>query len=112
MLDAKRERVPTRRVTAAKGFQWPADKVTRRPLAQLVPAARNARTHSAAQVTQLAASIKEWSWTVPVLCDEHGGIIAGHGRVLAAKKLGLDTADFDHLGWYGYRSVTASPPPT
>lgn len=69
---------------------WPADKVQRRPVAELVPYARNARLHSDAQVAQIAASIGEWGWTMPVLLDEAGGIIAGHGRVLAAKKLGID----------------------
>lgn len=68
---------------------WPADRVERRPIADLIPYARNARTHSAEQVEQIAASIREWGWTVPVLVDEEGGIIAGHGRVLAAQKLGL-----------------------
>jgi ParB-like chromosome segregation protein Spo0J len=68
---------------------WPADKVERRSVASLVPAARNPRTHSPEQVDQLAASIREWGWTVPVLVDEQGGLLAGHGRVLAAKKLGL-----------------------
>ena len=56
----------------------------------LVPYARNARLHSPHQVDQIAASIREFGWTVPVLVDEEGGIIAGHGRVLAAKKLGID----------------------
>ena len=68
---------------------WPADKVERRPLATLVQNARNARTHSAEQVAQLAASMREWGWTNPVLVDEGGGIIAGHGRVLAAVELGF-----------------------
>jgi ParB-like chromosome segregation protein Spo0J len=68
---------------------WPADNVERRPIGKLIPYARNARTHSPAQVDQIAASIREWGWTVPVLLDERDGIIAGHGRVLAAKKLGL-----------------------
>lgn len=68
---------------------WPADKVERRRVADLVPYARNARLHSAHQVAQIAASITEWGWTVPCLIDEAGGIIAGHGRVLAAQKLGL-----------------------
>ena len=54
-----------------------------------MPYARNARTHSDEQISQIAASIKEWGWTVPVLIDEDGGLIAGHGRVLAARKLGL-----------------------
>ena len=69
---------------------WPADKVARWPVAKLAPNARNARTHSQEQVTQLAASIEEWGWTIPVLVDETGGIIAGHGRVLAAHRLGLE----------------------
>jgi DNA modification methylase len=68
---------------------WPADRVERRAVAELVPYARNARTHSDAQVAQIAASINEWGWTAPVLVNEAGGIIAGHGRVLAARKLGL-----------------------
>jgi DNA modification methylase len=69
--------------------EWPADKVERRPTGSLIPYARNARTHSPEQISQIAASIREWGWTVPVLLDEQDGIIAGHGRVLAAKKLGL-----------------------
>ncbi len=66
---------------------WPADKVGRRKVADLIPYARNARTHSPEQVDQIAASIKEWGWTTPILIDETGEIIAGHGRVLAAQKL-------------------------
>jgi ParB-like chromosome segregation protein Spo0J len=54
-----------------------------------VPCARNARTHSPAQISKIAAAIREWGWTNPVLVDETGSIIAGHGRVLAAKKLGI-----------------------
>lgn len=70
---------------------WPADQVARRAVDSLIPAARNARTHSDAQVAQIAASIREWGWTMPVLVDEAGTIIAGHGRVLAARQLGLQT---------------------
>ena len=69
--------------------EWPADKVERWPVDRLIPYARNARTHSDAQVAQIAGSIREWGWTVPVLVDESGMLIAGHGRVLAARKLGL-----------------------
>ncbi|KQZ19344.1 hypothetical protein ASD50_07620 [Mesorhizobium sp. Root552] len=69
--------------------EWPADKVERRSVESLIPYARNARTHSEQQVAQIAASIREWGWTVPILVDEAGGIIAGHGRVLAAKKLAI-----------------------
>lgn len=56
-------------------------------LSSLIPYARNSRTHSDAQVAQIASSIKEFGFTNPVLVDEQGGIIAGHGRVLAAQKL-------------------------
>src|ERR1700754_3766016 len=66
---------------------WPADRVERWPIERLIPYARNARTHSEAQVDQIAASIREWGWTNPVLVAEDGTIIAGHGRVLGARKL-------------------------
>lgn len=69
--------------------KWPADRVERRAIEGLIPYARNARTHSDAQVAQIAASMREWGWTNPVLVDEAGGIIAGHGRVLAARQLGF-----------------------
>ena len=69
----------------------PAEKVEVWPVDNLVPYARNSRTHSDAQVDQIAASIREWGWTTPVLVDEAGGIIAGHGRTLAARKLGMTT---------------------
>ena len=68
---------------------WPADKVERRSVESLVFYARNSRTHSDEQVSQIAASIKEWGWTTPVLIDPEGGLIAGHGRILAAQKLGI-----------------------
>lgn len=60
------------------------------PAADLVPYARNSRTHDDAQVAQIAASIKEFGFTNPILIDEDGGIIAGHGRLSAARKLGID----------------------
>jgi hypothetical protein len=69
--------------------QWPADKVERRNVADLIPYARNSRTHSDEQVGQIAASIKEFGWTAPVLIDPEGGLIAGHGRIMAAQKLGI-----------------------
>jgi len=69
----------------------PADKVEHWPIDRLVPYAKNSRTHSEEQIAQIAASIKEWGFTTAVLVDEQGGIIAGHGRVLAARKLGMDT---------------------
>src|SRR5262249_12564532 len=68
---------------------WPADRPERRPVASLRPFPRNARTHSAEQIAQVARSIEEWGWTFPVLIGADGEIIAGHARVLAAQKLGL-----------------------
>lgn len=70
---------------------WPADAVERRAVGELVPYARNARLHSDAQVAQIVASIREFGWTQPVLIAEDGTIVAGHGRVLAARELGLET---------------------
>jgi DNA modification methylase len=58
-------------------------------VAELVPYARNARTHSAAQVAQIAASIREFGFTNPILVDAERGVIAGHGRLLAARQLGM-----------------------
>jgi hypothetical protein len=68
---------------------WPADKVERMATLSLVPSARNARLHSDAQIQQIMASIREWGWTTPVLVDERGVIIAGHGRVMAAERMEL-----------------------
>ena len=80
--------------------QWPADTVERRKVADLIPYARNARTHSEAQVRQIAASIDEWGWTSPILVDEKNSIIAGHGRLMAADKLGLkDVPVMVATGW-------------
>jgi DNA modification methylase len=70
-------------------ISWIADKIERWPIDKLIPYARNARTHSDAQVAQIAASIREFGFTNPVLIDGDGNIIAGHGRVLAARKLGM-----------------------
>ena len=64
-------------------------KVEYKPLADLIPFARNSRTHSDSQVAQIAASIREFGFTNPILIDEQGGIIAGHGRLQGARKLGL-----------------------
>ena len=60
-----------------------------RKVEELIPYARKARTHSDAQVAQIAASIREFGWTNPILLDGQSGIIAGHGRLLAARKLGV-----------------------
>jgi DNA modification methylase len=71
---------------------WPVDRLT--------PYERNARTHSTEQVAQIAASIVEFGFTNPILVDSHDGIIAGHGRLMAALELGLKTVPvvvLDHL---------------
>ena len=66
-----------------------AKQIILQPVEALIPYARNSRTHSDEQVAQIAASIREFGFTNPVLIDAQGGIIAGHGRVLAARKLQL-----------------------
>jgi len=62
--------------------------ITQRSVSDLIPYARNSRTHSDDQVAQIAASIKEFGWTNPILVDTEGVVIAGHGRLMAARKLG------------------------
>jgi DNA modification methylase len=77
-----------------------ADRIELWPVDHLRPYERNPRTHSEAQVDQIAASMVEFGWTNPVLVDEQGGILAGHGRLLAARKLGLTEVPvirFEHL---------------
>lgn len=69
---------------------WPASRIEKQEVTSLIPYANNARTHSEEQVSQIAASMKEWGWTNPVLVDEGGTIIAGHGRILAAQRLGIE----------------------
>ncbi len=64
--------------------------VTYKPIGDLIPYARNSRTHSDVQVAQIAASIREFGFTNPILIDEEGGVIAGHGRIMAARKLNLE----------------------
>ena len=66
-----------------------SDNIEQLAVDALIPYARNSRTHSESQIAQVAGSIKEFGFTNPVLVDHEGGIIAGHGRVLAARKLGM-----------------------
>jgi ParB-like nuclease domain len=77
-----------------------ADRIELWPIDRLRPYERNPRTHSETQVDQIVASMVEFGWTNPVLVDEQGGILAGHGRLLAARKLGLAEVPvirFEHL---------------
>src|SRR6476469_6485538 len=62
------------------------------PIDRLIPYARNARTHSAAQIAEIAGSIRAFGFSNPILVSEHADIIAGHGRLAAARKLGLTEA--------------------
>ena len=81
-------------------ISWLADKIEQWPTDKLVPYARNARTHSDAQVAQIAASIAEFGFTNPILAGSDGVIVAGHGRLAAAQKLGIATVPvvvLDHL---------------
>jgi DNA modification methylase len=64
-------------------------KITQTPVDKLIPYVNNSRKHSDEQVAQIAASIKEFGWTNPILVDGTNGIIAGHGRLMAARKLGM-----------------------
>ena len=65
-----------------------AIEIVQKPVDKLIPYINNSRTHSDEQVAQIAASIKEFGWTNPILVDGENGIIAGHGRLMAARKLG------------------------
>ena len=79
---------------------WLAEKIEPWPTAKLIPYARNARQHSDAQVAQIAASIAEFGFTNPILAGSDGVIVAGHGRLAAAQKLGLimvPVVVLDHL---------------
>jgi DNA modification methylase len=81
-------------------ISWLADKIEQWPTDKLVPYARNARTHSDAQVAQIAASIAEFGFTNPILAGGDGVMVAGHGRLAAAQKLGIGTVPvvvLDHL---------------
>ena len=74
------------------------DQLEQIATAELIPYARNARTHSPSQVAGIAGSIREFGFNNPVLIDQDNGIIAGHGRVLAAQQLGLATVPCLRLG--------------
>src|ERR1700692_150526 len=77
-----------------------AQRIEHWPLEKLIPYARNPRTHSDAQIAQIAASIAEFGFNSPILVDSNAGIIAGHGRLLGARKLGLKEVPvivLDHL---------------
>ena len=83
-----------------KEKQWAADAVERRSVKDLVPYDRNPRVHPQEQIDQLANSIEEWGWTFPIRIDENNNVLSGHGRLLAAKKLGIDEVPcLVSVGW-------------
>ncbi len=99
-----RQRLRQRRITIRRHEIFPKpptpEKIELWPLDRLIPYARNPRTHSDAQVAQIAASIVEFGFNNPILVDSNSGVIAGHGRLLAARKLGLERVPvvvLDHL---------------
>ena len=75
-----------------------AQAIEQRAVEALIPYARNARTHSEAQVALIAGSIREFGFNNPILVDGENGIIAGHGRLMAARKLGLTHVPVIELG--------------
>jgi hypothetical protein len=79
--------------------EQPKHKIEYLRLDELIPYARNSRTHSDEQVAQIAGSIREFGFTNPVLVSDKNDIIAGHGRVLAAQRLGLPTVPCIRLGY-------------
>ena len=74
------------------------DAIETWPLERLRPYARNAKTHGADQIARIAGSMAQFGWTVPVLVADDGELIAGHGRILAAERLGLTEAPVIVLG--------------
>jgi len=110
MVRGAKSAIPEASKTPPKGSKMPPNgsekgsqaglRVEYRPLDALVPFARNPRTHSEEQVSQIAASIREFGFTNPILLDGENGIIAGHGRLAAAKELRLEKVpciDLSHL---------------
>lgn len=82
-------------------------KIEQIPVEKLIPYAKNSRTHSDEQVLQIIASIREFGFTNPILIDSKNGIIAGHGRLLAAEKIGFKTVPCVRLGHLSARQKQA-----
>ena len=80
--------------------QWAADSVKKRLVDDLIPYDRNPKIHPDSQIKQLANSIREWGWTMPILIDENDQVLAGHGRLFAAKELELkEVPCMTAVGW-------------
>jgi len=80
--------------------KWAADAIQRKNVKDLIPYDRNSKIHPDTQIEQIANSIREWGWTMPILIDEGGQVIAGHGRLYAAQHLDLkDVPCVIATGW-------------
>jgi len=93
----KPSRSRTQRTDKASGVTLPG-KLEHWPLDKVKPYERNPRTHSDAQVAKIVRSLQEFGWTNPILVDKKGRIVAGHGRLLAARELGMETVPVIQLG--------------
>jgi ParB-like chromosome segregation protein Spo0J len=69
--------------------KWAAKEIVQRSVAELIPYDRNPKDHPEEQISQIANSIRQWGWTMPILIDEVGTVIAGHGRLYAAQSMGV-----------------------
>jgi ParB-like chromosome segregation protein Spo0J len=76
---------------ASPARPWPADRIEYWAIERLIPYANNARLHSEADIDKMCAAIIKWGWTMPVLVDEQGNLLAGHLRVTAAPRAGLSS---------------------
>lgn len=80
--------------------EWAADQIVKIKVDDLIPYDRNPKVHPDSQIEQLANSIREWGWTQPILIDEADVVIAGHGRLYAAQKVGLkEVPCVRAIGW-------------
>lgn len=84
-----------------------AEKIERLDINLLIPYVNNARTHSESQIKQIAASIERFGFTNPILINANGMIVAGHGRVMAAKKLGMTTVPVLRVDWLTESQIKA-----
>ena len=80
--------------------KWSAEKIEQKQLAQLIPYDRNPKAHPDSQIDKLANSIREWGFTIPILVDEDDMVLAGHGRLFAAQRLGMtEVPTIKAVGW-------------
>jgi hypothetical protein len=108
----RRVRAPAREAARKIKGRGRRTRSKRWSIDRLIPYAKNARTHSDAQIAAIAASIKEWGWTTPALVGEDGGLIAGHARILAARQRRVRLSATIRTSPGGPRTATTSPLPS